>query len=64
MTENGPKLSFNVNEACRAIGVGRTKVYDLINRGELETFRLDGRTLIRADDLAAFIDRVSGKRAA
>lgn len=61
---NEPKLAFNVNEACRAIGVGRTKIYDLINRGDIETFRLDGRTLIRADVLAAFVDRVSGRRAA
>lgn len=58
------KLSYNVNEAAAAVGVGRTKLYDLINRGELQTFRLDGRTLIRADVLASFVDRVSRQFAA
>lgn len=59
-----PKLSYNVNEAAKAVGVGRTKLYELINRGDLQTFRLDGRTLIRADVLTSFVDRVSGQVAA
>lgn len=59
-----PKLSYNVNEAAQAVGVGRTKLYELINRGELQTFRLDGRTLIRADVLSSFVDRVSRQFAA
>ena len=58
------KLSYNVNEAAKAVGVGRTKLYELINRGDLQTFRLDGRTLIRADVLASFVDRVSRQVAA
>jgi hypothetical protein len=56
---NLPPLSYNVNDACQAIGIGRTKMYELIKRGELQTFTLDGRTLIRADVLRAFVDRLS-----
>lgn len=54
-----PALSYNVNDACHVIGIGRTKMYELIKRGEIKTFALDGRTLIRADVLAAFVDRLS-----
>lgn len=60
---NPEKLAFNVNEACHAIGVGRTKIYELINSGRLRSFRLDGRTLIRADVLREFIE-VTSERAA
>lgn len=58
------KLAYNVNEACKAIGVGKTKLYDLIKAGRLQHFRLDGRTLIRADVLEAFVEDASGRRAA
>jgi excisionase family DNA binding protein len=40
------KLSYNVAEACRALGLGRTKLYELIHRGEIEAKTGGGRTLI------------------
>ncbi|MFN3582962.1 helix-turn-helix domain-containing protein [Phenylobacterium sp.] len=58
------KISYNMDEAARALGCSKRKVYDLVSRGELTTFKFAGRTLIRADVLQRAIDRASGGKAA
>lgn len=35
-----------VPEACQAIGLGRTKLYELIGRGKLRTTRIGRRRLV------------------
>ncbi len=40
------RLSYNIAEFCAAVGVGRTKVYQLIKDGHLKTVDLGGRTVI------------------
>ena len=52
-------LSYSVVGAAKAIGVSKTTIWRLIASGELTTFKLGARTLIRADVLQAFIDRHS-----
>lgn len=52
-------LSYSVEGAAKAIGISRTTIWRLVQAGELRTFKIGGRTLIRADVLAAFIDRRS-----
>lgn len=54
------KLAYNVAEAAEALGIGRTAVYALIKAGKLQSFKLGGRTLIRADVLQNAIDDASG----
>jgi len=54
------KLSYNIDEAARAIGVSRATIYRMIRAGELEKFTWAGRSLIRADVLQSAIDRASG----
>jgi len=61
---NPNKLSYTVDEAARAIGVSRSKIYEMRRTGEITTFTWCGRTLIRADVLQAALDRASGERAA
>ncbi|MEO8722714.1 MAG: helix-turn-helix domain-containing protein [Sphingobium sp.] len=39
------------------IGIGRTKFYQLINAGEVETIKLGSATLIPTASLAALIER-------
>lgn len=42
------------------LGVGRTKIYQLINRGELDTIKLDGAVLVTMKGLEQFVQmRVS-----
>lgn len=58
------KLTYTINEAASAIGVSRSKVYELLRERQLEAFKWCGRTLIRADVLQQAVDRASGRSAA
>ena len=40
------KLAYTVAEASYAIGIGRTKIYELMKTGELATVKVAGRRLI------------------
>ncbi|NCP18644.1 MAG: helix-turn-helix domain-containing protein [Erythrobacter sp.] len=55
-TDNTPKLAFTVAEACRSIGIGRSKLYELIAEGRIETRKIGKRTLIPAQSLYALIE--------
>jgi excisionase family DNA binding protein len=41
-----PPLTVTVNEAKRISGLGRSKLYELIKQGRLESVRVDDRRLI------------------
>ena len=45
------RLAYSVDEACDATGIGRTKLYDEIQRGNLIAVKCGRRTVIRAEDL-------------
>lgn len=46
-----PKLAFTIAEACHAVGIGRSKLYELIGRGRIETRKIGSRTIIPAESL-------------
>ena len=50
-------LSVRVGEASRMIGIGRTKLYELINAGDLETVKIGRATLITMRSLRRLIER-------
>lgn len=50
-------ISVGVDEAARLIGVARSMLYEMIARGELETFKLGRRRLVRVKTLEAFVKR-------
>lgn len=52
-------LAYSVADAAKAIGVSKPTIWRRIAAGDLATFKLGCRTLIRADELQAFIDRHS-----
>ena len=51
-------LAYSVNGACKAIGVGRTKLYDLIATGRLKAKKLDKKTIITQPELARMVDEL------
>lgn len=53
--------ALGVPDAARYIGVGRTRIYELIGSGELKSLRIGGRRLIRRADLEEFISRHLGE---
>lgn len=50
------ELAVPIEEAARRAGLGRTSIYEAINRGELPLRKAGRRSLIRISDLAAWID--------
>lgn len=53
-------ICVRVNDAARMIGVGRTKLYELIAAGEVETVKLGKATRITTDSLHDLIRRQRG----
>lgn len=43
-------------EAQQLLRIGKSKLYELFKSGELKYTKLHGKTLIRREDLEAFID--------
>ena len=56
---NDNRLSYGVKDAAAVIGISHRSLWRLIAAGEVATFKLGCRTLIRADALKGLIDRHS-----
>lgn len=52
-----PKLSYSIPEAAQALGIGRSKVYEYLGDGSIESFYLGKRRLIHREDLEKFLSR-------
>ena len=52
------QLSLSIEEARAVTGLGRTKLYQLINSGELKARKIGKRTIILKDDLEAFLNNL------
>lgn len=52
-------MAYTINEAREASGIGRTKLYEAINKGLLPAKKFGKRTLILRDDLEAFLSQLS-----
>jgi len=60
LTENA-RLLFTVNEACEVLHLSRPVVYQLINSGELRSFKVGNARRIPAQALEDFVaTRLSG----
>jgi excisionase family DNA binding protein len=49
-------LTLTIADARRALGIGNTKLYQLIKTGQLDTIRLGRRRLVRTASLHRLID--------
>ena len=52
------RLLYPVHEAAQQLGIQRTSLYELLKCGELERVKIGRRTLITADSLADYVDRL------
>ena len=48
---DAPKHAFRVDEACYALGIGRTSLYELVKLGELKLIKVAGRTLVPLSEI-------------
>lgn len=53
------RLLVPIPNAMYALGVGRTKVYELIDDRELVKVNIGRRSFITAESLAAYVDRLT-----
>ena len=50
-------LAHSIASTCAQLGIGRTKVYELINRGDLETAKVNRRRLVTHRSIEALFER-------
>ena len=50
-------ICVRINEAARMIGIGRTKLYELISSGELETVKIGKATRVTTASLYKLVER-------
>jgi excisionase family DNA binding protein len=50
------RLLYTVDEAAQCLSVGRTNVFDLIRRGEIESVKIGSRRLVPRAALEAFVN--------
>ena len=48
---------MRVPEACRYLGIGRSTLYVLIGKGEIEYIKLGSSTLVLTESLKALVER-------
>lgn len=53
-------ITVRIREACRLTGIGRSKLYQLIAAGEIETIKVGTITLVPVNSLTRFLQRKSG----
>ena len=53
-------LTIRIKDACRITGIGRSKLFELIKVGEIQTIKVGAITLVPMDSLAGFVDRRRG----
>ena len=58
---NAARLLLTVPETAQVLGLGRTKIYELINDGELEAIHVGRAVRIPTEAISEFVQR---KRAA
>ena len=56
------KIFFRVAEAVQVIGVPRSGLYELLRSGEIQSVKFGGRTLIPAESLTAWAERLKAEQ--
>jgi len=57
-----PRLLLSVEETAEACGIGRTTVYELVKRGDLELVHIGKRSLVPIDSLERYVTRLRAER--
>lgn len=56
-------ITVRIREACRMTGISRSKLYELIAAGEIETVKVGRATLVPVAGLSGFIERQRQRQA-
>ena len=55
-------ILLSIPDACRSLGIGRSKLYELIGDGELSVRKLGRKSLILREDVASLAERLPVSR--
>lgn len=58
MSDKFEKMAFSVDEAAMRAGLGRDSIYAALRNGQLKGVKAGRRTLVTADALRQFLDRL------
>ena len=50
-----PRYAYSVEEAARQIGIGRSKMFELIKYGKIKAIKCGARTLVPDSSLMSFL---------
>jgi excisionase family DNA binding protein len=53
-------ISVRIRDACRLTGIGRSKLYELIDSGEINIVKIGRITLVPMTSLRGLIERARG----
>lgn len=48
-------VSTTIEGTSKATGLGKTKIYELINEGKLQTVKVGRRTLVKTDSIRSLL---------
>lgn len=54
--ETGAKLLLKVEEAARMLSLSRSKVFDLISKGEIPSVKINGSRRVPMDQLTVWVN--------
>jgi excisionase family DNA binding protein len=54
---NSSAIAHTTSEAARMLGIGKTKLFELIGSGELRSIQIGTRRLVPDAELRAFVER-------
>lgn len=54
-----PTLAVGIDDAARSIGVARSAMYEIVARGEIDSFKLGRRRMILMKTLETYIARMA-----
>lgn len=49
-------VAISISDTIKALSLGRTKIYELINEGRLSSFKVGRRTLVKVDSIHALVN--------
>jgi excisionase family DNA binding protein len=52
------KVAYSINETLEQLSIGRTTLYELVDRGDLKITKLGRKSLVYAVDLAALLNKL------
>ncbi len=59
MSEKQEKLALRIADACEALSLSRSSLYNLIREGQLKSVKIAGRTLILRSEIERLLSEVA-----